>query len=733
MVRRVFLGIFYLSFAVSLEGGKKEDFIRYVKDHPEEFHSKRLSEKDVHNPEGCYDIRFFHRDKKDASIYDLSLSNLKILHFAPYDVEKLSAQRNKIQDLSSFRSLPHPDRLLRVYLSDNMITDISPVKVLSNLEILYLDKNQIRDLSPLSALKKLKVLNITGNPIQDLSPIHHLQEGLELYIEDCPVENFCLDDFIGAKILDLSADMTWKNTGKLDPNFTMKNLERFASYSSKERYIQLPRKCPRLKSFSLLTNYAPFDLHSCHFPSLIYLDITQSIFGDLDALLPLVHRQKSSDYDTTASVWEEPMTSLDGCPTLSAKYSKCFESNASLHQLQALIEADPCILEYIFHTLFYGARELNSSLLERSLKLLKRVHHVPMAYTLACLYLEKGLLSQEAFQGFLKDICKKALQSLELSPPCLEQLRGYLVEMGQRGHLSQRELQGFSCLMEAQKDLKWREELLSDLEAYAKRIHREPKDLISSLGRILEIGRRLQLQEIYGEEGAQESRGELIQESMAVILTLVGRGVHLLEELPLNLGNLAPLTALLFRDTEKGLCLESHRSSKIRAMELEPSVFHNVWLALVEGKVFAANMEPATAPDLSQLSLKAEPELEPKIPLAQPVLLSEEHLQQHSPAVELKAKEADICSLESLDSESEMTLHEAVETGDLEVVQSLCEELDQGELDTKRVPKGLDKAITAVHYAAYLGQVEIFKYLSKEKGAKGPYIKLLALAKKQAS
>ena len=48
-------------------------------------------------------------------------------------------------------------------------------------------------------------------------------------------------------------------------------------------------------------------------------------------------------------------------------------------------------------------------------------------------------------------------------------------------------------------------------------------------------------------------------------------------------------------------------------------------------------------------------------------------------------------------------------------------------------PKMLDEAITAVHYAAYLGKVEIFKYLSKERGAKGPYFKLLTLAKKQAS
>jgi len=63
-------------------------------------------------------------------------------------------------------------------LSDNRITDLTPLTGLSNLEELNLSGNQIGYIDALCSLGKLKNLNISDNEFEDLSPLFGL-DGLE--------------------------------------------------------------------------------------------------------------------------------------------------------------------------------------------------------------------------------------------------------------------------------------------------------------------------------------------------------------------------------------------------------------------------------------------------------------------------------------------------------------------------------------------------------------------------
>ena len=74
-------------------------------------------------------------------------------------------------------SLFHFTSLTQLQLDNNRITDITPLKNLTNLQWrLELQYNRISDLEPLSALTKLQTLNICYNPYTDITPLAKLPD-----------------------------------------------------------------------------------------------------------------------------------------------------------------------------------------------------------------------------------------------------------------------------------------------------------------------------------------------------------------------------------------------------------------------------------------------------------------------------------------------------------------------------------------------------------------------------
>ena len=82
---------------------------------------------------------------------------------------------NDISDLSPLKNLTN---LTVLVLSGNSILDVSPLRNLTNLTVLLLDRNLIMDVSPLRNLIDLTILGLSYNPVQDASSIRDLENHL---------------------------------------------------------------------------------------------------------------------------------------------------------------------------------------------------------------------------------------------------------------------------------------------------------------------------------------------------------------------------------------------------------------------------------------------------------------------------------------------------------------------------------------------------------------------------
>ena len=92
----------------------------------------------------------------------------------------------RISDLSPLRTLTN---LKQLYLYTSYISDLSPLQNLTGLEKLYLQFNRISDLSPLENLTNLKELDLSGNPVYDFAPLQNLTKLTYLKLEDTGISD----------------------------------------------------------------------------------------------------------------------------------------------------------------------------------------------------------------------------------------------------------------------------------------------------------------------------------------------------------------------------------------------------------------------------------------------------------------------------------------------------------------------------------------------------------------
>ncbi|MCL2070813.1 MAG: leucine-rich repeat domain-containing protein [Oscillospiraceae bacterium] len=81
----------------------------------------------------------------------------------------------KISDITPLRDLTN---LRELDLSFNQISDLSPLYRLTNLRSLHLKFNQISDISPLCMMFRLEYLDLNTNPLRDISPLYDRLPGL---------------------------------------------------------------------------------------------------------------------------------------------------------------------------------------------------------------------------------------------------------------------------------------------------------------------------------------------------------------------------------------------------------------------------------------------------------------------------------------------------------------------------------------------------------------------------
>jgi len=94
--------------------------------------------------------------------------------FPSYYLEDLDEFELSSSDINDLEGAAYCIHAITMDLSDNMISDLSPLFGLSLLEELNLSDNQIGDIEVLSNLKNLKSLNLANNAIEDISPLFDL-------------------------------------------------------------------------------------------------------------------------------------------------------------------------------------------------------------------------------------------------------------------------------------------------------------------------------------------------------------------------------------------------------------------------------------------------------------------------------------------------------------------------------------------------------------------------------
>ena len=113
----------------------------------------------------------------EKGLTDVDIVQLRYMR----NLNELNLTDNFISDLSPLAGLTNLEKL---YLGANQVSDLSPLAGLTNLELLWLWNNQISDLSPLAGLTNLEWLGLAGNQISDLSPLAGLTNLKWLFLLD---------------------------------------------------------------------------------------------------------------------------------------------------------------------------------------------------------------------------------------------------------------------------------------------------------------------------------------------------------------------------------------------------------------------------------------------------------------------------------------------------------------------------------------------------------------------
>lgn len=113
-------------------------------------------------------------------------------------LQVLDIRGNRVSDLSPLKDL---FQLRQLFIHNTEVADLSPLKNFEFLETLTIDRTRVIDIKPLTFLLNIKLINLGFNQIQDLSPLKGLiEKGIEvkwrdteyidgIYIKDTPLSN----------------------------------------------------------------------------------------------------------------------------------------------------------------------------------------------------------------------------------------------------------------------------------------------------------------------------------------------------------------------------------------------------------------------------------------------------------------------------------------------------------------------------------------------------------------
>ena len=135
-------------------------------------------------------LRFMMENKKGYSS-EIQHTLEKVMREAAYDtannpigfIRSLTSRNLSDDQISDITPLAGLTNLTELFLGNNQIKDIAPLAELTNLTGLYLGNNQISDIRPLIGLINLTWLDLRGNQISDITPLTRLVNLAKLYLD----------------------------------------------------------------------------------------------------------------------------------------------------------------------------------------------------------------------------------------------------------------------------------------------------------------------------------------------------------------------------------------------------------------------------------------------------------------------------------------------------------------------------------------------------------------------
>lgn len=156
---------------------------------------KRILTKIITKEEGTKSLNKVDIQKifelKNLSCNDQNLSDLAPLKRLT-NLTRLHCEHNQITDLSPLSGVIS---LKTLHCDHNQISSLEGLETLEHLSWLYCHNNQISDLIPLANLKNLKVLHCEHNQITDLSAISRLSNLKNLYCHNNPIQKLQIEKF----------------------------------------------------------------------------------------------------------------------------------------------------------------------------------------------------------------------------------------------------------------------------------------------------------------------------------------------------------------------------------------------------------------------------------------------------------------------------------------------------------------------------------------------------------
>jgi Leucine-rich repeat (LRR) protein len=144
---------------------------------------------------------------------------------AKVDLEKVTRLSLRDNQLTDVKGLEKLTQLTELYLTDNQLTDVTGLEKLNQLMFLHLHNNKLTDVKGLENLTKLQRLYLQNNQITDISALKELKQLEKLHLADNQISDvsalseltkLSYLDLQNTKISDVSSFRKLKGLNNLD-------------------------------------------------------------------------------------------------------------------------------------------------------------------------------------------------------------------------------------------------------------------------------------------------------------------------------------------------------------------------------------------------------------------------------------------------------------------------------------------------------------------------------------